>query len=130
MAINRNFFDNVLKDNIVEVKWVRRLPKSGYALSRRALATNSVNLLNSELGVKILNFRPPTQLNPLNQSALNLVTYWDIFRQDYRNSSCESLQMIKIWPLTTPQEINRFWIYFRDVLRDMTPQQKIEFMNT
>lgn len=129
MAIVRSTFDSILKNNIVEFKWVRRNPKTGAAITRRALGTNNYKVLNSEFGYKVLNFKPPTQPNVINQTAYNLVTYWDIFRQEYRNSACESLYMIKIIPITNDDEINKWWIFFRDTLRDMTPQQKIQFMD-
>lgn len=129
MAIIRSTFESILKNNIVEFKWVRRNHKTGAAITRRALGTNNHQVLNSEFGYKILNFRPPTQPNPIDTSAYNLVTYWDVFRQEYRNSACESLYMVKIIPVTNPTEINKWWIFFRDVIRDMTPQQKIQFMD-
>jgi len=129
MAINRSLLDTSLKNSVIEMKWVRRVPKSGAMLTRRALATNSPAVLMSEFGVKVLNFRPPSAMNSLNQEAHNLVTYWDLFRQEYRNSACESLHMIRIFPVTNPTEINNFWVFFRDNIRDMTAQQKIEFMD-
>lgn len=129
MAINRDFFENITKNNVVEMKWVRRLPERGNTLTRRALATNSTAILNSEFGLKILRFKPPTQKNPINQKAHNLVTYWDLFRGAYRNSACESMVMVKIWPVTNEKQINDWWIYFRDYIKDMTPQEKIQFMD-
>ena len=130
MAIARSTFDSILKNNVVEFKWVRRIPKTGAALTRRALGTNNYNVLNSEFGYKVLNFRPPTQPNPIDQVTHNLVTYWDVFRQEYRNSACESLVMVRVIPVTNDQQINQWWIFFRDTIRDMTPQQKIQFMDT
>lgn len=129
MAIFRSTFENIMRNNVVEFKWIRRIPKTGAAITRRALGTNNHTLLNSEFGFKVLNFKPPTQPNPINQTAHNLVTYWDIFRQEYRNSSCESLHMVNIIPVTNPDEINKWWIYFRDTIRDMTPDQKLQFMD-
>lgn len=129
MAINRSLFHNVLQNNVVEFKWVRRIPKTGAAITRRALGTNSYKILNSEFGFKVLRFKPPTEPNPIDQLTHNLVTYWDVFRQEYRNSACESLYMIKLIPVTNDQEVNRFWMYFRDSIKNMTQQQKIEFMD-
>lgn len=129
MAISRSIFDGILKNNIVEFKWVRRNTKTGASITRRALGTNNYQVLNSEFGYKILKFKPPTQPNPINQQAHNLVTYWDMFRQEYRNSACESLVMVKIIPVTNEKQINKWWIYFRDVIRDMSPIQKIQFMD-
>jgi hypothetical protein len=37
--------------------------------------------------------------------------------------------MVNIIPVTNPTEINKWWIYFRDTIRDMTPDQKIQFMD-
>lgn len=130
MAVNRQLFENITKENVAEIKWVRRLPERGNTLTRRALATNNFNVLNSEFGLKVLRFRRPTQPNPIDQKAHNLVTYWDIFRGAYRNSACESLIMVRIWPVANEKQINDWWIYFRDNIRDMSIQQKIEFMDS
>jgi len=130
MAIQRSLLHNILKNNVVEMKWVRRQKKTGYAETRRALATNSRLVLNSEFGYKVLHFRIPTMPNIIDQEAHNLVTYWDIFRQKYRNSACETLHLITIIPVSNAQEVNKFWVYFRDNIKDMTPQQKIEFFNS
>lgn len=129
MAINRDFLENITKNNVIEGKFIRRLPEKGNTLTRRILGTNSPLILNSEFGLKILKFRPPTQPNPVNGKLHNLTCTFDLFRGAYRNISCESLVLVKIWPVTNAKQVNDWWIYFRDNIRDMTAQQKIEFMD-
>jgi hypothetical protein len=130
MAVSRTLLEGALRTNVVEIKWVRRIPKSGHAHTRRALATNSRHILNSEKGYKILRYVPPTQRNPLDTPRLNLVTYWDIFRQDYRNISCESAIMSRVIPVNNQEKIEQWWQIFEIFLRSMTAEQKKQFIDS
>lgn len=130
MAVNRAQLENVLKSNIVEIKWVRRIPKDGHSVTRRALATNSYGFLNSEPGRTIYRFSPPTQANILNTSALNLVTYYDLFRMNYRNISCESAQILKIIPISTPDQQKEWWAFFAKYTQSMNTADRFQFINS
>lgn len=130
MAVSRTLLEGALKNNVVEIKWVRRIPKTGHAVTRRALATNARSILNSDRGRKILRYVSPTQPNVLDTARLNLVTYWDLFRQDYRNISCESAAMSRIIPINTQEKIEEWWKVFDIFIRSMTPQQKKQFLDS
>jgi len=129
MALNVGFLDNVLKSNVVEIKFVRRHPKTGAALTRRALGTTDFRILNSDIGKTVFKFSPPTQRPAYNPTAHALSWYFDFFRLDWRSVSTESAVLVKLWPTTSPQLIEKFWIEFRDSISRMTPQQKIQFMD-
>ena len=47
----------LLKENVVELRFKRRLKKQGFNDMRRMLCTNDALLLNSEAVKKILNFK-------------------------------------------------------------------------
>ena len=135
MAINRQYLENLTKQNVCEVKWVVRHPEVHGNLTRRALITNSYPLLNSKFGINIFNFKAPTQPNRIDQVAHNLVTYFDLFKRNpmlndtgYRNASCESLVLLRTWSVSNNKAIEDWWIYFRDYVQKMTPQQKMDFM--
>lgn len=129
MAINRATFEQILKNNVVEFKNVRRHPKTGASISRRWFATNSPNVLNTEFGAQVFRFRPPTKPRPYNPRDYNLIFVWDIFRQDYRAVACESVQMIQVFPVTDEKKVNTFWVYVRDNILTMNKLQRQRFFD-
>jgi len=50
MKVSRGQLINILKNNVCEVKFARRVIKTGAPPTRRMLCTNSFTLLNSENG--------------------------------------------------------------------------------
>ena len=84
MQVGRSQLLTLLKDNVCEVKFVRRVFKSGAPPTRRMLCTNSFTLLNSENGRLTLNFRPTSNFQDYNPAVKNLIIVWDIFMQNYR----------------------------------------------
>ena len=130
MAINRATFEQILRDNVIECKNVRRHEKTGAPLSRRWFITNSPNILNTKFGKGVFNYRPPTNPRPYNPRNYNLIFVWDIFKQDYRAIACESVRMIKIFPATNPEKVEEFWIHVRDQILTMSKAERTRFFNT
>jgi len=83
-------------------------------------------MLNSAPGQIALHFKPPVMPPPYPWIQKNLVCSWDIFWQDWRMIPCESVDVITIMPTRPPDE---FWAYFNLFLENMSPQDKIVFMN-
>lgn len=111
-------------NNIVELKFARRtrvMPPT-----RRMLATLDPFILDSELGRKILNFKPPVKAAPYNAASKGLLTVWDLFFQDWRNIPVEACEVVSTVPSKPPE---KFWEYFNNVLGKMTAQQKAAFMS-
>jgi hypothetical protein len=125
MTLSLTGLAKLCNDNIVELKFNRRLRFKGLPATRRMLATLDSTLLNSTVGKEILNFKPPTQNTSYNASQRGLLTVWDILFQDWRNIPIESTVVVTAVP-TKPQE--EFWKYFDSVIRKMTSKQKEEFM--
>ena len=114
-------------DSVVELKFVRR-DKTRIPKKRRMLCTLDYALLNSALGKKMLNFKPPRFAPQYNAASKGLLIVWDIIMQDWRAipvSSCEIVARIK----TSPKLEKNFWEYYDKVLKKMTSAQKRGFMD-
>ena len=116
--------DNLLRDNVLEVKFTRRRPKPGVPLTRRMLCTNSKGLLLSENGLGVLNYRPAGG-PPINKTLHNIVIAWDIIKQDYRCITADNCELITQLPAD-----DTFWEYFNEHILTMSVAQKETFLNS
>lgn len=125
--INRLELKSLLNSNVCEIVFVRRRPERApdRPLVRRMLCTNSGNILNSLNGKISLRYRPPKTSFRINEQLYNLCVVWDILWCDYRNVSMEDCYLRQIIP-----DDNTFWKYYNDVLYKMSPQQKLNFMDS
>ena len=132
MFVSRSTLINILKDNVCEIKFLRKRYKQNKPIYRRILCSLAIeNLLNTPKGIDILHFRLPPKLpiirpgmtyDPMNYN--NLLVVWDIFYQDWRVINVRNANLI--WSIPANDE---FWDYFNNVLSKMTSEQKIQFMN-
>lgn len=114
----------LLELNVIELKFTRRRPKPGVPPTRRMLCTNSSNILRSEPGRKLLNFKESIKPGPrFNTRAKNIVIVWDILVQDYRCVNVDDCDVVQVI-----EDQEQFWKYYNDVLYPMTPSQKTAFM--
>ena len=126
MKVSRGQLVNILKNNVCEVKFARRVIKQGAPPTRRMLCTNCFTLLNSENGRLTLNYRPTSRLPDYNPTIKNLIIVWDIFMQNYRQINCTyGVELIRTIPAN-----DEFWEYFTKNLQTLTPQEKLNFQNT
>jgi hypothetical protein len=88
------------------------------------LCTKSLEILNSNNGRLILNYKPPTQPPKYNPLQENLVCVWDIFMQDYRMVPVESCNVIEAF------EPEQFWEKFNTQYRTMSQRDKTAYMNS
>lgn len=116
---------SLLLNNVAEIKFLRRRPKSGSPPFRRMLCTNSLSLLNSTEGRLALNYKRAINMPKFDPSAKNLVITWDIFMQDYRCVNATACDIIQVIPAN-----KEFWKFFNEKLAGMKPNQKIDFMNS
>lgn len=110
--------------NIVELKFNRRTKIS--PPTRRMLATLDPIILDSELGRKVLNFKPPVKTPSYDAASKGLLTVWDILFQDWRNVPVEACEVVSTVSSRPPE---KFWDYFNKVIGKMTAQQKASFMS-
>jgi len=127
MGLSSAGLQQLLENNVVELKFTRKNPVAGKPATRRMLASLNPAILDSELGRKIFNFNAPAGKPPYNPNNYNLVVFFDMFMQNWRAIPADSTEVIKLIP-STP--IEDFWEYYNDVLSKMSSEQKAAFMNT
>ena len=113
MLVSRGQLVNILKENVCEVKFNRRVPVQGQPPTRRMLCTNNFALLNSENGRLTLNYRPTARLPNYDPTIKDLIITWDIFMQNYRQINCTNgVELVRTIPAipgnvrTAPKEDN------------------------
>jgi len=89
------------------------------------LCTKSYELLNSTNGRISLNYAPPTHPPLINEAKENLLIVWDIYMQQFRNINMNDCYLLNQLPAD-----DSFWEYFNENLYNMTPEQKMAFMNS
>ena len=124
MKIAAPTLEALLEQNVLEIKFTRRRPRQDTTATRRMLCTNSQQLLLSENGIKVLNYRPAGGPS-INKTLHNVVVTWDIMKQDYRCVSADDCELITQLPAD-----DEFWGYFNQNILPMTVAQKEAFMNT
>jgi hypothetical protein len=117
--------NNILLENVVDLRFVRRIPLANRPQTRRMLCTKSYNLLNSTNGRIVLNYRSPSKGKQFNENTNNALVVWDILMQDYRIVSCDSVQVIRTIPAN-----DQFWTFFNEEVYILNTEQKILFMES
>ena len=128
MRLGRDALALMLLQNVIELKFRRRINKPGFNDYRRMLCTNDRNLLLSKLGREILNYDPPAgQGLPYDPKSKNLIPVYDIFMQNYRMINCNDVEVVSV--IKTYPEATEFWKYFNEKIYPMSAQQKALFMD-
>ena len=118
-----------LATNVCEISFVRRHEKDNWSSIRGMLATTNYPLLNTLLGKNVLNFQPPKGVGMgYDYKSKNLCVAWDIFRQEYRVFGAERAVVKSSMEVTTEKGRREFWVYFTQLLSQMTNDQKLQFM--
>jgi hypothetical protein len=128
MRLGRTALWMLLQTNAAELRFLRRIQKSGFGDYRRMLCTNDKTLLLSVPGKRILNYSPPTSSLKYDPTSKNLVVAWDIFMQNFRMINCNDVEVISV--IKTSPDSQPFWTYFYERLVHMSAAQKARFMNT
>lgn len=115
--------------HVVEVVARRRRPVPNMSIMRGFLCTNSRPLLNSIPGKSALHFKAPKGRPAYNARSKNLITVWDLFRQDWRNINLDAYKVFPVMSVRNKEEIEYFWAYFAAVLAKLSSRDKIDFMN-
>lgn len=127
--MNNSHLQSLLGKNVLELSFVRRHPKLGWANIRSMLATTNYNLLNGQFGKQVLNFIPPKGVGMgYDYKSKGLSIAWDSMRQEYRLISPEQLEIRQQWDVSTPEGIDAFQKYFYDFIINMSEQDKLDFM--
>lgn len=123
--VTKSYIEQALLNNVIDVRFTRRIPVPGKPLTRRMLCTKSQSLLNSTNGRLSLNYRPPKGPPQFNEGQENAVVVWDIFMQSYRVVPLETAVILNEIPAN-----DEFWIYYNKNLLPMSGDQKLKFMNS
>lgn len=129
MKTSASDLKRILKTNVAEIKFIRRIPKSGASDSRRMLCTNCTTFLNSYAAKSVFNFNPPTSSPRYSDVSKNLVTTFDLFMQQFRNINASTAEIITVIPVASQAQQEAFWNYFNGNVINMNSQQKVSFMN-
>jgi hypothetical protein len=126
VKLSLNGLKQLCATNVVELRFNRRR-RQGYDFPhRRMICTIDPAILDSQLGIEILNFKRPFTSASYNAASKNLLTVWDIIMQDWRNIPVESVDVVATVPTKPPE---KFWEYFNKVIAKMTARQKLNFIN-
>ena len=125
MIVQKATLDSLLSNNVLEIRFPRRIARSGLAATRRMLCTNSLDLLNSVNGRISLNYFSPKGPRKPYLGPDNLSVAWDVMMQDYRNINCNQVDVIQEIPANED-----FWVYFNENIYPLSQQQKFNFMNS
>jgi hypothetical protein len=123
--ITKEALEQKLLNNVVDLRFMRRIPVPGRPATRRMLCTKSSSLLNSTNGRMSLNYKPPLGGKQFNETKQNALIVWDIFMQSFRVVSLEGAIVLNEIPAN-----DEFWKYYNQVLLAMTAEQKLQFMNS
>lgn len=125
MLISRTSLLAVLRNNVCEIKFIRRKPKLGRSPFRRMLCTNANNLLLSVDGRLTLNYSPAKGPPKYNHADQNVIVAWDVLMQDFRTINCLNVDLIRSVPSN-----DEFWNFFKREILPMTASQKVMFMDS
>ena len=126
-----NGFKSLCESHVVELVMNPRGNLNKYkGVTRRMLCTLNRALLNSAFGKKTLNFKPPHQTAPYNAEARGLVTVWDIFRQDWRNVPVKAAYIMPAPYTMKAEPVEDFIEYFDKVIKPMTLDQRIQYIDS
>jgi hypothetical protein len=125
MLITQPSLNAILKNNVCEIKFLRKRPKQGRSPFRRMICTNSNTLLLGIDGRMTLNYDPPKAGPKYNHTEKNVIVAWDLLMQSFRTINCQSCNLIR-----TVAANEEFWNFFRQELLPMTPGQKLMFMDS
>jgi len=125
MIVQRSTLENLLLNNVVDLRFSRRIILPGKSPTRRMICTKSYSLLQSTNGRIVLNYSPPKHNKQFNEAKNNALVVWDVLMQDYRIVSVDKVDVIKEIPAD-----ETFWNYFNTNIFPMSTEQKINFMDT
>lgn len=127
--MNNHGLQSIIGTHVLELDFVRRHKKYGWADIRGMFGTTNPTLLNSDFGFQVIHFQPPKGVGMgYDYKSKNLCVIFDIFRQEYRVFGAEQVTIKKQWPLSTEEEIEEFKAYFYEAIINMSNADKLKFM--
>lgn len=125
MIVTQPTLETLLLNNVLDLRFTRRIPVADKSPTRRMICTKSFELLNSTNGKIVLNYVPPKRGKQLNEAITNTCIVWDVLMQNYRVVSADQVDVLREIPAN-----DEFWDIFNTEIYPMTTEQKINFMNS
>ena len=125
MAVSIQTLESLLLNNVLHLRFVRRVPIANKPATRRMLCTKSFDLLNSTNGRVVLNYKPPQHNKQFNEARQNACVVWDILMQNYRIVSADQVTIIRQIPAN-----QEFWTFFNKEIYTLNTEQKILYMES
>jgi len=125
MIVSQQTLETLLLNNVLDLRFTRRVPVEGKPPTRRMICTKSYDLLNSTNGKIVLNYIPPKHGKQVNEAITNTCVVWDILMQNYRVVSADQVDVLREMPAN-----EEFWQTFNNEIYPMSTEQKINFMNS
>lgn len=125
MKVQFSTLNNVLLNNVCEVRFAKRTSAPDNPEYRRMWCTKSFELLSTVNGKITLNYKEPKHRKQINEAVKNVLVVWDILMQDYRMVSLEDCDLISKIPAN-----ESFWKFFNENIYPMSAEDKLTFMNT
>ena len=125
MIVTQQTLETLLLNNVLDLRFTRRIPVEGKPPTRRMICTKSYDLLNSTNGKIVLNYTPPKHNKQVNEAITNTCVVWDILMQNYRVVSADQVDVLREMPAD-----DEFWQTFNNEIYPMSTDQKINFMNS
>lgn len=125
MIVSQQTLETLLLNNVLDLRFTRRVPIEGKSPTRRMICTKSYDLLNSTNGKIVLNYTPPKHNKQVNEAITNTCVVWDVLMQNYRVVSADQVDVLREMPAN-----DEFWQTFNNEIYPMSTEQKINFMNS
>lgn len=125
MIVTQQTLETLLLNNVLDLRFTRKIPVAGKPATRRMICTKSFELLNSTNGKIVLNYVPPKHGKQLDEAITNTCVVWDILMQNYRVVSADQVDVLREMPAN-----DEFWKTFNNEIYPMSTEQKINFMNS
>ena len=125
MKVSHATLEQLLLENVLDIRFTRRIQTKDKSPSRRMICTKSYDLLKTTNGRVILNYVPPKTAAHINESRANVCVVFDILMQDYRTISLDNVEVLREMPAD-----DTFWKIFNDEIYPMSTEGKIQFMNS
>ena len=124
MKVSRVKLENLLLNNVAEIRFYRRIQKPGVNPYRRMLCTNDYRFLNSKKAKLVFNYRVPTGSLPYNPKDYGLVTVYDLLVQDFRQVPADAVDVLS-YMRTTPSD--EFWKFYNAVLAKIPQADRLKY---
>ena len=126
---------DLFRNNVVELKFLRRLPippdkPVGHAKkTRRMLATNNWNFIKAPIVRNMLEWKPPKRPPRGSQwyKQRNLVIVWDMLLKDWRMINLKDWKIIATTPIDSLLDKGRFIWFYKNKIDKMSDIERKQF---